>query len=90
VEGVARQEGVAELRVAKFVVTILVKPLDEQGELFISHNEAQVDQTCSKIFQTGLACSILVKDSECIDQVEISLETQLNFRTLNLAFNFKL
>ena len=89
-EGVTWQKGVAKLRVAKLVVAVLVESLYEQCELVVCDNQAQIKKSSFQVFRAGLTCPILIKYPKRIDQVEVSLQAELNFCPLNLSFDLKL
>ena len=90
VEGVLGQECLAKFGVAQSVVSILVKSTHKEGHFILSDLQTQITQTLHQIFNACATSTLLVEQSESIDQVEISFQRKLDLGLFYLLFKFQL
>ena len=66
-EGILWEESLAEFRVAKFPVTILIKSGHEKWDFIVCDLEAQVFQPMDQVLNTGRTSAWLIKDPKGVD-----------------------
>lgn len=70
------------------MVSILVKSTHKEGHFILGDLKTQLSQTLHKIFNARTASTLLVEQSESINQVEISFQRKLDLGLFNLLFKF--
>ena len=84
-EGVMWQEGPAELGIAQGTVVVSVVARHKYGHLVFSDFQAKLFQTLYHVLGARRAWARLVEYPECVNQVEVWLDTELNLDLLNFT-----
>ena len=72
------------------MVSILVKSTHKESHFILGDLQTQITQTLHQIFNARATSTLLVEQSESIDQVEISFQRKLDLGLFYLLFKFQL
>ena len=82
-EGILGQESLAKLWVTQFAIMVLVESRHKECHLIVRDPKAQVFQAVDQVLDTRRASPWLIEYPEGINQIKVSLETQLDFDLFN-------
>ena len=85
-ERVLREESLAEFCVFEQLIKVLIESLHEQRQLLDRYIQANLSEPCSDVINADSVETVFREKSESINEVEISLETQLNLDLFNPPF----